>query len=208
LSTLANGRFNQGRFDEAERDFRESLAEARRADHAHSIAVAMGGLGRSLVALGQAGAATPILVEARERFQELTVAPGIVDADIFLGVAERDLGDPQAAARHLLAALSHAGSHWFDTGDFWTLHFAASVITDRATAALLVGAVVAAYDSSNVSQPAFVTQDLAVLRSRLEMELDPDELGRQLRAGGRRTRHEAFDIGRASLTEFTADPTD
>jgi tetratricopeptide (TPR) repeat protein len=118
---------NQGRLDEAERDYRESLAEARRADHAHSIAIAMGGLGRTLIASGQAGAARPILVEARERFQELTVAPGIVDADIFLGVAERDLGDPQAAAQHLLAALSHTGIHWFDDADFWTLHFAASI---------------------------------------------------------------------------------
>jgi predicted ATPase/class 3 adenylate cyclase len=204
LGTLANGRFNQGRFDEAERDWRESLAEARRADHAHSIAVAMVGIGQSLVASGQAGAARPILVEARERFQELTVAPGIVDSDIFLGVAERDLGDPQAAARHLLAALSDTGIHWSDDADFWTLQFAASVITDRATAAVLLGAVIAAYDRSDVSQPAFVTQDLDLLRSRLGMELDPDELGRQLRAGGRRTRQEAFDIGRASLTEYTA----
>jgi hypothetical protein len=52
-----------------------------------------------------------------------------------------------------------------------------------------------------------VTHDLDVLRSRLESELDPEELGRQLRAGGRRTRQEAFDIGCNSLTEYTAAPT-
>ncbi|TFH18094.1 MAG: hypothetical protein E4H05_05825 [Acidimicrobiales bacterium] len=133
------------------------------------------------------------------------MAPGIVDCTIFLGVAERDLGDPQAAARDLLAALTDTGIHWSDDADFWTLQFAASVISDLATSAVLVGAVTAAYERSDVAQPAFVIQDLGVLRNRLETELGADELGRHLRAGGRRTRLEAIDIGRASLTEYIAE---
>ena len=104
IGTLASGRFNQGRYDEAARDFAESLEEARRVDHAHSIAVAMGGIGRSLVALGRPDAARPQLIEARERFDELTIAPGNVDMTIFLGVADRDLGELRSSARHLLAA--------------------------------------------------------------------------------------------------------
>jgi predicted ATPase/class 3 adenylate cyclase len=208
LGTLASGRFNQGQYDQAARDWAESLEEGRRADHRHSIAVAMGGLGRSLLALGQADAAKPHLIEARERFDELTMAPGIVDCTIFLGVAERDLGDPQAAARHLLAALTDTGIHWSDDADFWTLQFAASVISDRATAAVLVGAVTAAYERSDVAQPVFVSHDLGVLRNRLETELDPEELGRHLRAGGRRTRQEAIDIGRDSLKECIAEHGD
>ncbi len=78
IGTLAAGRCNQGHFELAARDFRESLAEARRTDHPHSIAVAMCGLGRSLLALGQPDAARPHLIEARERFEELTAPrPGI-----------------------------------------------------------------------------------------------------------------------------------
>ena len=202
LGTLASGRFNQGRYDEAAGDFAESLEEGRRFDHAHSIAVAMCGLGRSLLALGQPDAARPHLVEARERYEELTMAPGIVETSTLLGVAERDLGDAPAAARHLLAALTDTGIHWSDDADFWTLQFAASVIPDRATAAVLVGAVTAAYERSDLAQPAFVSQDLDVLRARLEIELDPEEFGRHLRAGGRRTMQEALDIGRAALDEY------
>jgi predicted ATPase/class 3 adenylate cyclase len=202
IGTLASGRFNQGRYDEAARDFSEALVEARRVDHAHSIAVAMGGIGRSLVALGRPDAARPQLIEARERFEELTMAPGNVDMTIFLGVADRDLGDLHSSAQYLLAALTETGIHWSDDADFWTLQFAASVISDRATAAVLVGAATAAYERSDVGQPAFVLEELGALRTRLESELDSEELGRHLRTGGRRTRHEAIDIGRTALSAY------
>jgi hypothetical protein len=188
--------------EDAERDFVEALTEARRADHAYSIAVAMGGLGRNAVALGQPERAKPLLTEALERFQELTAAPGVVDGNIFLGVAERDLGDPLRAARHLLAALTDTGIHWSDDGDYWTLQFAASVIADFATAAVLVGAVTEAYERSSVDQPVFVAGELRALHSRLEGELDSEELGRHLRSGGRRTHQEAVDIARATLSAF------
>jgi tetratricopeptide (TPR) repeat protein len=202
LATLATGRFNQGLYEQAARDFAEALDEGRRFEHAHSIALSMCGLGRSLLALGQPHAARPHLVEARERFEELTIAPGIVDCTILLGVADRDLGDRRAAARHLLDALTDTGIHWSDDADFWTLQFAASVISDPVTAAVLVGAVTAAYERSDVAQPVFVSHDLSVLRNRLETELDADELGRHLRAGGRRSRLEAIDIGRAALKAY------
>jgi len=205
LSTLASGRFNQGQYDQAAREYRESLEEARRADHAYSIALAMEGLGRSLLASGQANAAKTHLIEARERFEELTIAPGIVNCSIYLGVAERDLGDLQAAARHFLAALTESGIHWTDDAEFFTLQFVASVISDRATAAVLVGAATAGYERSGFHQPAFVVDELHSLRSRLESELDPEELGRHLRTGGRRTLHESVVMGRASLTDFLDD---
>jgi tetratricopeptide (TPR) repeat protein len=205
LGTLAAGRFNQGRYEQAVRGFTEALEEARRADHAYSIGVSMGGLGRSLLAAGRPQAARPHLIESRERFEELTIAPGIVDCNIHLGVTERDLGDPQRAARYLLAALADTGVHWSDDADLWTLQFAASVISDRATAAVLAGAVTVAYDRSAVAKPVFVSHELEVLRRRLETELDTEELGRLLRAGGRRTVQEAVDIGRASLTDYLAE---
>ncbi|MCU0259903.1 MAG: tetratricopeptide repeat protein [Ilumatobacteraceae bacterium] len=202
LGTLGSGRFNQGRYDEAERDYREALVEARRADHAPSIAVSIAGIGRCLVARGQPEAAKPYLIEARERFDELTMAPGVIDAVIFLGVAERDLGNPLGAARHLLAALTDTGSHWSDDADYWTLQLVASIIPDRATAAVLLGAVTAAYERSMVGQPQFFTDDLDALRDRLATEVEPDELGRHLRAGGRRTQQEATDIGRTALLGY------
>ncbi len=205
LGTLGSGRFNQGRFEEAERDYREALEEARRADHAPSIAVAMGGLGRCLVAQGQAEAARPHLIEARERFQELTLAPGVMDASIFLGVTDRDLGDPRSAALHLREALTDTGIHWSDDADVWALQFTAWVLSDCATAAVLVGAATAAYERSSVGQPLFVVDDLRALRDRLQTELDADELSRHLRTGGRRTRQEAIDIGRASLKEYVGE---
>lgn len=202
LGTLASGRFNQGAFELAARDYEESLAEARRAEHPHSIAVAMCGLGRSLLALGRPDAARPHLIEERERYEELTIAPGVVDCTILLGVTERELGDPEAAARQLLAALTETGIHWSDDADYWTLQFAASVISDRATAAVLVGAATAAYERSDVDQPAFVIGELGVLRDRLARELGPEEFGRHLRTGERRTREEAVDIGRTSLSAY------
>ena len=164
----------------------------------------MAGLGRGLVASGHADAARPHLIEAHERFEELTVAPGVVDAAIFLAVAERDLGNPLGAARHLLAALTDTGIHWSDDADFWTMQFAASIISDRATAAVLVGAAAAAYERSKVGQPTFVLEELSALRGRLEVELGSDELDRHLRTGGRRTRREAIDIARAALGEYIA----
>ena len=205
LSCLALGRLNQGRYDEAERDFTEALGEGRRVEHSHAIALAMAGLGRSLLASGRPEAARPSLIEARERFEELTVAPGVVDTTIHLGVADRDLGNPQAAARHFLAALTDPGTHWSDDADFWTLQFAASVISDRATAAVLVGAATEAYERSDIRQPKFVTDELEAVRERLEFELDPEELGRHLRTGGRRTRQEAIDIGREALSLYLLD---
>jgi hypothetical protein len=98
--------------------------------------------------------------------------------------------------------LTETGIHWSDDADLWTLQFAASVISDRATAAVLLGAVSAGYERSDVAQPVFVIDELRTVRDRLESELGPEELGRHLRTGGRRTRQEAIDIGRASLTEF------
>ncbi len=93
LGALVSGRFDQGHFELAARDDTEALAEGRRAEHPHSIAVAMCGVGRSLLALGQPDAARPHLIEARERYEELTIAPGVVDCTILLGVTERDTAE-------------------------------------------------------------------------------------------------------------------
>jgi hypothetical protein len=48
---------------------------------------------------------------------------------------------------------------------------------------------------------ASIITDRGTVRHRLETELDPEELGRHLRAGGRRTRQEATDIGRTALVD-------
>ncbi len=202
LGTLAAGLNKQGRHAEAEHFYREALDEARRVDHAHSIAVSMGGLGRCLVESGHADAARPFLIEARERFVELTIAPGVVETDIFLGVAERDLGNPRVAALHLVEALTETGVHWSEDADVWAWQFAAWILTDRTTAAVLAGAAAAMYERSNIGQPVFVVDDLGALYEVLETEFDADELARHVRAGGRRTRQEAIGLACASLHEY------
>ena len=100
--------------------------------------------------------------------------------------------------------MTETGIHWSDDAELWTLQFAASVIPDRATAAVLVGAVTAGYDRSHIEQPAFVIEELDALRRRLQAELDTEELSRHLRTGERRTRDEAVDIGRTALTAYIA----
>lgn len=201
-STLGWGRMHRGRYEDAERDYRKALAEGRRADHPYEIAVAMSGLGQCLVVSGAHEAGRTQLVEARERFEELTVAPGIVDADIHLGVAERGLGSRRRAATHFLLALAEVGIHWYADADHWTIQLAASVIDDPPTSAVLAGAARAAYDRSDVGQSVFILEDLDRLLVRLEQQLGPDEFERHCRAGERRSRHEAVDIARAALTAF------
>jgi predicted ATPase len=208
LGTLAAGRWAQGQYEQALRDFGEALEQARRVEHAHSIAISMCGVGRCLLALDQPEAARPHLIEARERFEELTMAPGVVDSTILLGATERDLGDQQSAARCLMRALTEPGIHWSDYADYWTLQLAASVISDRATAAVLVGAATAAYKRSDFEEPAFIIEELRAVRERLETELGPEELGRHLRTGERRTRHEAIDIGRTALSAYLLEQGD
>lgn len=202
LSTLGSGRFQRGIHTHAEADYREALAEARRADHPYSIAVAMGGIGRCLAVSGAYDAARTQLVEARERFEELTAAPGMVDTDIFLGVAERGLGNPRRAASHFLLALTDVGVHWYPDADHWTMQFAASVIGDRSTAAVLAGAARAAYDRSDVPQSVFVLDDLERLTAQLRSELEPEEFGRSFRSGERRSHQEAVEIARSALRSF------
>lgn len=52
------------------------------ADYRYGIAVATAGLGRVLALAGRTDDARPVLVEARERFEELNVAPGLADVDL------------------------------------------------------------------------------------------------------------------------------
>jgi predicted ATPase/class 3 adenylate cyclase len=201
-SSLGWGRMHRGQFEDAECDYREALAEARRADHPYSIATAMVGRGQCLVVSGAHEAGRTQLVEARERFEELTVTPGIVDADIFLGVAERGLGNRRGAATHFLLALTEVGIHWYADADHWTIQLAASVIDDAPTSAVLAGAARAAYDRSDVGQSVFIREDLDRLVARLEQQLGPDEFGRHYRTGERRSHLEAVDIARVALRTF------
>ena len=77
-----------------------------------------------------------------------------------------------------------------------------------ASAAVLVGAASAAYERSSVNPPAYVISELRAQRARLEAELGPEESGRHLRTGGRRTLTEAVEIGRASLAAYLLEQGD
>ena len=204
LSTLGQGFLRSARHEEAEHSLREGLREAKQADEAYGIAVSMAGLGQCLAEIGQHDEARQHLTEARERYEELNVVPGLIDADLFLGVVDRAEGHQVAAAGHLLAALDAPGEHWIAEGDYWIMQLAASVIDDDATAATLSGAAAAAYERTNVEQPAFIVDDLRDLTESLEARLGPVEFARHARTGGRRTRDEAVAIAREVLAEHVS----
>jgi predicted ATPase/class 3 adenylate cyclase len=204
LSTLGCGYLREGRYEEAAHGLREALREARQADNAYSIAISMAALGECLAVTGQHDEARGQLVEARERFEELSTVPGQIDVDLFLGVVDRAEGHPVAAARHLLAALNAPGENWVAHGNYWIMQVAASVIDDAVTAATLVGAASAAYERTSAEQPAFIVTDLLDVTESLRARLGADEFGRHARTGGRRTYDEAVAIAREFLAARVA----
>ena len=204
LSTLGNGYLREGRYEEAAQALRMALREAKQADNAYAIAISMAGLGQCLAVTGQHDEARGQLVEARERFEELSTVPGQIDVDLFLGVVDRAEGHTVAAARHLLAALNSPGEHWIAEGDYWIMQVAASVIDDAVTAATLVGAASAAYERASTDEPAFIVTDLRNVTESLRERLGADEFERHARTGGRRTYDEAVAISREFLAARVA----
>lgn len=204
LSTLGDARARAGRYEEGALDLVEAIREADEDGDAHAHAVALSGLGRTLAMGGRCEEARPHLIEARERFEELKVLPGIIDADIWLGVVERAAGHAAAARDRFSSALATPDEHWYAASCYWLMQLSASVIDDPDTAAVLVGAAAAAYERLDVAQPAFIPRDLDSTTAALAVVLDPDDLARHLRTGARRTRDEAVDLARAALSSSTA----
>ena len=204
LSTLGGGAWWVGNYDDAERRYREALAEARAAEDAYAIAVAMGGLGQCLVSLGKCDEARSQLVEARERFEELNVNPGVADADLFLALVEREVGSYAESARRLHMALNAPGETWYDEADYWVAQTTASIIDDHSTAAMLIGAAAARYERSNVPQSVSIARELEQTTHTLQRVLGPEEFGRCHRAGGRRTRTEILQATNEALESFIA----
>ncbi len=201
LCSLAAGEHHAGR-PGAEDHFREALAEGRAADDRYGTAVAMAGLGKLLALAGRTGEARTHLVEARERFEELNVTPGIADVDLSLALLHRADGDRRLAARCLLSSITTPGETWYDESPVWATQYAASVIDDHPTAAVLVGAATNDYERRRTEQPTFVLSDLEATRLRLSEQLDDEEFARCLRTGARRTRPEFLDIATSALRSF------
>jgi tetratricopeptide (TPR) repeat protein len=207
LCSLASGKLHGGRAG-AEELYREALAEATAVDHLYGIALAMAGLGQALAQAGRADEAHPFLVEARERFEELNVTPGMADVDLSSAIAHRSVGDRVEAARCLLRSMTTPGETWYDESPVWAAQLAAAVIDDLSTAALLIGAVTTDYERHKVQQPAFVLADLDETRRHLAERLDDAEFARCMRAGARRTRTEVTDIATRALEAFVDDHDD
>ena len=101
--------------------------------------------------------------------------------------------------------LTETGIHWSDDADFWTLQFAASVIFDRATAAVLVGAATAAYERSDVNQPGFVTGELSALATAWRPNSAPrSSAGISEPVSAARGRRPSTSD--AALTDYLAEP--
>jgi len=202
LGSLAVSHLHHGQLAEAESLYREALQEAKAYDEVYAIAVAMGGLGQVLAWSGHTESARVHLVEARERYEELKVMPGLAEVDFAAAIVERTDGRPKEAASCLLASLSAPGGYWYDAQELWIFQVTASVIDDLPTAAVLVGASIAGYERISRSQPESIREDLQNTHVRLDTVLGTEELARHLRTGGRRTRSEGRDLALDALTTF------
>jgi len=199
-STLGNGRLMAGDFGRAEESFETALTEARAANNAQAVAIATCGLGEVLGVTGRFEHARTHLIDAHERFEELGVGPGMLEADLYLGLVERESGHPVAAARRLRTSLGGTGAHWHDDSDYWIMQLAAVVIDDPATGAVLLGAAAAAHERADAPAPAFIVTDFVSAAATVEDELGAEEYGRHFRAGRRRSRTEAVAIAEAALS--------
>jgi tetratricopeptide (TPR) repeat protein len=202
LSSLAAGALHEGRYDECELRSREALQESRMVDDAYGIAVAMGVLGRCLALNDGLDDARTQLVEARERFEELNVTPGVADVDVALALVERAEGSLRESARRLFTALTAAGQTWDDDADYLIAQLAASMIDDLPTAVLLISAAATRYERSDVAPALWVVRDLEQTTRRLEQELGAEDFGRCHRAGARRTRAEILQATTDGLEAF------
>jgi predicted ATPase/class 3 adenylate cyclase len=198
LCSLALGEMHAGR-PGSEEHFREALTEAQAVDHRYGIALAMAGLGQLLAQARRTDEARPLLVDARERFEELNVSPGLADVDLSLAVLHRADGDRRSAARCLLQSITTPGETWYDESPMWAAQYTATLIGDLSTAAVLLGGVATDYERRRTKQPAFVLADLEELRRHLGGQFDDEEFARCLRAGARRTRPELIDIASGAL---------
>jgi len=202
LSSLAVGHMHQGELAEALSLCSEALSEAQSDEGAYATAIAVGELGQILALSGDVEPARLRLLEARERFEELGVTPGVAETDFYTAILERTVGRPKEAASCLLASLSTPGGYWYDATEWWIIQLSASVLDDLPSAAVLLGAVTTAYERISRKQPEFVLEDLRRTTDRLSSALDPDEYASQMRRGGRRTRSEARDLCLAALEHF------
>lgn len=202
LASLAVGHLHHGELTESESLYRDALREAKAYDDVYAIAVSMGGLGQTLAWSGQTDSARVQLVEARERYEELKVMPGLAEVDFAFAIVERTDGRPNEAASRLLACLSAPGGYWYDATELWIFQLTASIIDDLPTAAVLLGAAIAGYERSSRPQPEVIRSDLERTRRRLEAALGAEESARHLRTGERRTRSEARDLALDALTTF------
>jgi predicted ATPase len=201
LCSLASGRLHLGR-PGAEELYREALDEAKADEYRYGVALAMAGLGRVLAEQGRVGEAHPCLVEARERFEELNVTPGVADVDLNSAVAFRSEGDRVRAAHCLLRSITAPGETWYDESPVWAAQYTAALIDDLSTATTLVGAAMTDYERRDLPQPVFVLADLEETRRHLAAQLGAEEFARCMRAGARRTRTEVADIATRALEAF------
>jgi len=202
LTSWASSAMHLGAYDESERRSREALREGRRFDDPTSIAVAMLALGQCVLLAGRPEEARQILIETRERCEELKMIPGVADSDLYLAMVERSEGSFLEAARRLHAALNAPGEAYYEEADCWIAQITASIIDDSEVAVLLVGAAEASYERIEAPQAVWVRSDLEQTKLRLQSMLDPEDFGRCHRAGGRRTRPEIKPATLDALESF------
>ena len=176
-----------GNFEQAATLYAEALDEAVAVEDAYGIALATTHLGQCAIHQGRFAEGRVLVEEARKRFVELNVTPGVGNADFNLAVIDRGEGQIVEASMRLLASVEASGAHWSLAEQYWILQVVASIIADERCAAQLIGAADAHYASADGEQPAFILGDLAATRELLESRLGRAALDRYMGVGGRLT---------------------
>lgn len=190
-----------GRIDEARALFEEALTEAVAHADEYDAALARMYLAQCAVHDGDHELARGHVDTARDSFAALGVRPGVGYANMVDALLCRAEGDPAGAKESLRDALADPDAHWYQSTPYWLLLLIASLADDPEGAARLVGAAGRQLAQAQESQPKWVSDELARVRSSLESQLDGSSSAGAIASGAMLTREQAVELGRRLLDE-------
>jgi hypothetical protein len=193
-----------GNFEQSATLYAEGLEEAVAVEDAYGIALATNHLGECASHQGRFAEGRVFVEEARERFVELKVTPGVANADFNLAVIDRGEGQNVDASVRMLASVEASEAHWYLAEQYWILQVVASIIADDRCAAQLIGAAEAHYAGADGEQSAFILEDLAATRQLLESRLGRAALDRDIGVGGRLTLVQVIALAAETLHALIA----
>lgn len=208
FSSLGYSYLHRGEFDTATALYTEALDEAVAFDDVYGIALATSYLGVCAARCGRPDEGQDLLERAWSSFEELSVPPGVAEADFQLAMIDRDEGRVDAAAQRLLAALTAPEAHWQHATQYWIMQVTASMIPDLGQAAELLGVAAGFYERSTESQSTYLMADFERIRSMLQHELGADDFDARFNAGKSLRLTDSIVVASGALTDLTAGQVD